>query len=176
MNIQHSTFNAQLPSNAGAQAVRRWKLNVECCKFAFLLLSLSWFGVAHAQSPVLGNVKNFNLSEYFEAPHQTQMKWELTSANAKSVTNGTYLLKDMRIELFRENGQSELVVSAPECVYDPATRTASSAGRCELRSGDGQFVTTGEGFLWNQADTTLRISNRVQTVVQMLPKKKSVKP
>jgi hypothetical protein len=133
---------------------------------AGMFAGMGMLALAHAQAPVLGNVKNFELSEYFEPPRETQMKWELTSAVAQSRTNGAYLLKDMRLEMFREDGRTEIVVLAPECLYDPATKFASSTGAVELRSGDGQLVTRGKGFMWNQADSSLRISNRVETVVQ----------
>jgi len=156
------------PFFLGRQFTRLFLMLGICCFSGTWMLELGF-----SQSPVLGNVKNFNLSEYFEAPHQTRMKWELTSASAQGRTNGTYLLKEMRIEMYREDGRREFVVIAPECIYDTAKQQASSAGPLELQSGDGQFVTTGEGFLWNQADQNLRISNHVQTVVRELPKTKS---
>jgi len=44
-------------------------------------------------------------------------------------------------------------------------------GRLKLRTGDGNYRVTGEGFLWRQNDSSLTISNNVRTVIERRQKK-----
>ena len=68
-------------------------------------------------------------------------------------------------QTFRKNGEGELVVEAPQCVYDSEQRLVSSPGPLHLQTADGSFVLEGEGFSWQQANAVLFVSNRVHTVV-----------
>jgi len=60
-----------------------------------------------------------------------------------------------------------LVVRAPQCNYSLFSAVANSAGHIELQSGDGKFHVEGEGFLWRQNASSLTISNRVRTLIDM---------
>ncbi len=119
----------------------------------------------HAQQPMPGRISNFKVApEYYPPPHQSQMKTLVQGAQA--VPQGDLIvLQDARLETFREDGASELIVQAPECVYDRTKRTASSSGPLHVSSGDGKFLLQGDGFLWAQADSSLQISNNVYTRV-----------
>ena len=44
---------------------------------------------------------------------------------------------------------------------------ASSSGQLKMESGDGKFHMEGKGFLWQQNEMTLILSNHVHTVLQM---------
>ena len=116
-------------------------------------------------------VKDFNWPEFYDPPHQNQMKLLLAGAEAQPQPNGKFLIKELKLETYRENGEREVTVVAPECVYDSAHRVANSAGRLQVRTGDGQFAIEGEGFLWQQTNSTLIISNRVHTIVRPGPRK-----
>lgn len=123
-----------------------------------------------AQPAVLGTVKNFSISGYYqEAPYQQQMEWEFMSAEAIRQADGTFLIREMRIEAFEKNGNRQAVVSAPESVYDPVAHAAHSPGPLEVQSGDGRFILKGEGFLWREKDLVLTISNKVHTIVGDVP-------
>ena len=131
------------------------------------ILGLAWPGErALAQPTLLGTATNFTMSEYFAPPHDLQMKSLVSGREAQPQTGGRYLIKGLRIETFDEQGTQQAVVEAPECVYDGTTRTARSAGRLRAVSTQGQFIVTGEGFLWRQDDSMLLISNRVHTIVR----------
>jgi lipopolysaccharide export system protein LptA len=67
--------------------------------------------------------------------------------------------------MFETNGQPQVVVSAPECIYDLSDHLANSPGKLFLRNGDGKIHIEGEGFLWRQAESFLTISNDVKTLI-----------
>lgn len=122
---------------------------------------------AHAQ-PSVGTVKGFSaVGGYFDPPHETQMKSLITGAEAEMLSGGRIRVKKkLKIEVFRVNGEREIVVEAPECLYDSSEHTADSPGRLQVQSGDGRFSVTGEGFRWQQDEGRLTISNQVRSVIQ----------
>jgi hypothetical protein len=128
------------------------------------------FNVAvHAQSNVVGHASDFTSVEYYEAPHQQQIKSRLSGAEASPEPGGLLVVKQLKLETFDLNGKSEIVVDAPECVYDTLNGVATSPGQLQVRTGDGKFHVEGRGFLWRQSDSFLTISNRVRTVIEILP-------
>jgi len=120
-----------------------------------------------AQQSIFGRVKDFSVPEYYDPPRQNQVKSLLTGAEAQPQADGTFLIKEVKLETYRETGERTVIVVAPECVYDSARRTASSASRIQVQTGDGQFSIEGEGFLWRQSVSSLIISNRVHTTVRL---------
>jgi len=137
---------------------------------ALLVAGLS---ALRAQAPVnkaaasLGKIRNFKMPlSYFDARSQGQAKSVLMGKEAFPQPDGTYLIKELRLETYRENGEREFLVTAPECVFDQKNRIASSPGKLQAQSIDGRLVIEGEGFLWRQAEARLVISNQVRTVVR----------
>ncbi len=116
--------------------------------------------------PGIGEVSNFSTSEYYEPPNERQVKFQLTGANARRLTGGKVLLSQMQLETFRETGQRDTIIEAPECTYDTLQRVASSPGQLHVRSGDGRLTVDGEGFLWQQDNSLLTVSNQVRALVQ----------
>jgi hypothetical protein len=114
----------------------------------------------------VGTASNFTMSEYYDAPNEKQMKSLILGAEAQPQPGGRYLIKGLHLELFTEKGERQMIVEAPECVYDGAKRMANSSGRLQAQSGDGRFFVEGEGFLWRQDAVTLTISNRVHTTLR----------
>ena len=127
---------------------------------------VSFFNLAssHAQL-ALGTASDFSTSAYFNPPHETQMKSLVTGAEARPQPGGGLLITKLRLETFHEDGAREMLVEAPECVFNPAKATASSSGKVTMQTGDGQYLVEGEGFCWRQDEGILSISNRVRTVV-----------
>src|SRR3989442_777248 len=125
---------------------------------AFVMFS----GIVFAQQPPV-KVKNFNASESYDPPHQAQMKFLLQGAEAEPLTAGRYLVKELKLQTFLQDGKRELLVEAPQCVYDAQAHSASSPGRLRVQSGDGKLSIEGEGFLWRQTNSSLFISNQVHT-------------
>lgn len=120
-----------------------------------------------AQSNVVSHANDFTSVEYYPAPHQQQMKSRLSGAEAQPLPGGLLAIKQLKLEIFRPDGKPEIIVRAPECVYNQLDGTASSPGRLEVRTGGDQVLIEGEGFLWRQNDSFLTISNQVRTVIKM---------
>lgn len=136
------------------------------------IVTLHLFAGETNQSPAateagsFGRVKDFYVPEYYEAPNQNQMKSLLRGAEAEPQPNGRVIIHELLVETYNRDGSTELIVRAPECTYNSITQSASSAGRFEARSGDGRMHIRGEGFLWQQTNSTFTISNRVHTVIR----------
>jgi hypothetical protein len=114
-----------------------------------------------------GHTRNFSSVKYFdEAPFQQQMKSRLSGADAQPLPGGLLVIKQPKLETFNTNGSPQAIVEVTECVYDIKNGTANSAGHLRLQSGDGKIRTEGDGFLWRQDDSFLRISNHVHTVIE----------
>jgi lipopolysaccharide export system protein LptA len=121
-------------------------------------------GLAYAQK--VGSGKGIKFSDYYDPPHETQMKWLLEGASAVPMAGGRSVqITEAKAQTFRETGEGELVVETPQCVYDSDQRLVSSPGPLHLRTADGSFDLQGEGFSWQQAKSVLFVSNRVHTIV-----------
>ena len=98
-----------------------------------------WCGVsAYAQLSGLGSAEGFDANEYYEAPDHTKLKWRITGAKAQPKERSLMLLSGMQLQMFAKTGERQLVVDAPECLYDPAKRTASFS---PFTSGSRAFAT-----------------------------------
>ncbi len=122
-------------------------------------------GVAQ-QTPV-GHATDFTSESYFEPPHEQQVKLRLSGAEASPLPGGLLDVKKLKVETFNEAGKPEVIVRAPQCTYAPLDGVANSAGALELQTGDGRFRVAGEGFLWRQSASSLTISNRVRTMIDV---------
>ena len=120
-----------------------------------------------APPTTLGQATDFTSDEYFESPNDQKVKMRLSGASASPLPAGKLDITDLKIETFDLTGKTKEIIRAPECVYSTDDGVASSAGHLELETGDGKMRTTGDGFLWQQSDQSLTISNNVHTVVQM---------
>jgi hypothetical protein len=121
----------------------------------------------HAQQAPIGHATDFTSEAYFEPPNDQQVKMRLSGAEASPLPGGLLDVKKLKVETFNTNGLTLAVVQAPQCTYAPLDGRASSAGRLEIRSGDGKFRVEGEGFLLRQTNWSLTISNRVRTLIEM---------
>jgi lipopolysaccharide export system protein LptA len=122
---------------------------------------------ASGQQTVMGRVKNFSVSpDYYDPPHQAQAKSLLQGAEAVPMAGGQQVqITQARLRTFREDGAEEMLVVAPECLYESRSRSVRSAGPLEVQTADGKFSLQGEGFSWQQTNSTLVISNQVRTRV-----------
>jgi len=107
-------------------------------------------------------------TETYPPPHTNQKKTVFSGLEASPQPDGTLLIKQLKIETFRENGDGEMVFEAPDCVLDQRTHAAGSPGSLQIHSADGKLRISGTGFLWRQAATnsSLTISNNIETVLQ----------
>lgn len=119
--------------------------------------------IGRAQPAVSG--QGFKFTEYFPAPHETQMKWMLEGAKAERQPDGRILGTEVKYLTFRETGGGEMTVQAPQCFYSREQRSLSSAGPLHVETADGRFAIEGEGFIYQQTNSTLWVSNRVHTIL-----------
>ena len=129
---------------------------------------ISFFAIPNGRTQLSGvqHASNFTSVEYFEPPQQQQMKSRLSGAEAQPQAGGLLVIKQLNLETFDANGKPEMIVNAPECVYDTFNRVANSPGHLVAQTGDGKFHVEGDGFLWRQNDSFLTISNNVHTVIE----------
>jgi lipopolysaccharide export system protein LptA len=104
--------------------------------------------------------------EYYDVPYEKQMKSLLEGARVQPQPNGRYICNEIKFQTFLQNGSTQIVVSAPGCFFDSTLHTISSPGPLEMRTADGKFSIAGEGFLLQQTNSNLIISNRVHTIVE----------
>ena len=132
------------------------------------MLPLATVGfVSSAQN--FGNtvVKDFAaVLENHKAPHETQIKSLLQGTEAEPQSGGRVLIRGLKLQTFTDSGDVEMIVLAPQCVFDTARKAVFSDGHLEVLSGDGRLSFEGEGFLWQQTNNVLIISNRVQTLIR----------
>ena len=146
------------------------KLSLVLWVFASMLACV-WLAVRAQAQPSIGTATDFSTAEYFDPPHENQVKLLITGAEAQLQSGGRYLVRKLKLETFRETGQREITVEAPECLFDSTRRLASSSGHLQVETGDGRFRVEGEGFLCDlrSDQPNLTISNRVRTVIRKLP-------
>src|SRR6266404_5505100 len=68
-----------------------------------------------AQGPKVIEGKSLKFPEYWEAPHETQLKSLLEGARVQPQAGGLYLISEAKLQTFRADGVAEMVVTAPEC-------------------------------------------------------------
>ena len=112
------------------------------------------------------HASNFTSTEYYEPPHQRQIKSILSGAEALPQPGGQLIIKQLKLETFDLDGKLEITILAPECIYDTLKGVANSPGHLQLRTGDGKILTEGDGFLWRQSEQLLTISNNVCSVIE----------
>lgn len=130
------------------------------------LLSLWACGLAPAAEPlVLPGVvlKDFVWPDYYPPPREKQLRFRLQAAEATPGEGGWVQVRQVTLERFSPQGQSELRVRAEGCRFHTGTQEAQSAGPLELELQSGRLRLEGVGFLWRQSNTWLVVSNRVKT-------------
>jgi lipopolysaccharide export system protein LptA len=141
-----------------------------------LLLASSIVGVLSiraAQRPGLPNVQGFKAPARYPAkPGQPERLQSLLYGDvAAPQMDGRVIIQGLRIELYpdQDSAPTNLIVRAPQCVFDRNAATAYSSNRLQVLSGDGRLSIEGIGFLWRQTNSSLQISNDVKTLIRDEP-------
>jgi lipopolysaccharide export system protein LptA len=108
--------------------------------------------------------QGIKFTEYYPT-RQTQLKSVLECARAQPQPDGRILGTVIKYQTFTEAGAGEMTVQAPQCYYDREQRTISSSGPLHVQAAEGNFSIEGEGFLFQQTNSTLWVSNRVHTIL-----------
>src|ERR1041384_2691402 len=132
----------------------------------FSVLAGAVFLLLVAQAQVLGPIKGFKLADPLPPPHENEIKSLLEAATAFRLPDEQVALTNAVLRTFRENGQPDLTAKAAYALCNLDAHSASSPGPLQAATADGKFSIVGEGFLWQQTNATLVISNRVRTEVQ----------
>lgn len=142
---------------------------------ALVCLSAVTWRVARAQPKLvsIGAASDFSTSVYYDPPNQDKLLSTIIAAEAEPQPAGQFRLKKLKLEAFAITGERQLIVEAPNCLYDSSKQTASSPGALHVQSADGALVLEGEGFFWDQKPQRLTISNRVHTTISVVKKGRS---
>lgn len=127
---------------------------------------LVFTGLLHAQQMTGIEAMDFKIQlEMYPPPNETQVKTLLEGAKAEPGPNGRILLSAASVKTFETNGTLQLVADAPKCVFDSTGKTVSSDGALKVHTADGKFVLEGQGFVLQQTNSDLVISNNVHTII-----------
>lgn len=108
-----------------------------------------------------------NISD-FQAPVANPNGRKIMLKGENAAPKGDTLLEvtRLRVDTFRSNNVPEMVVLAPQCLYDRTSGEASSSGELAVLSADTRLAIRGEGWLFKTGEGNLVISNRVRALVQ----------
>ncbi len=112
-----------------------------------------------------GIQKGFKAAEFFGPPNETRMQSLLQAEKVQPFSEKLFLLSGLTLQTYREDGEPELLIKAPQCLYDRDAKSASSPGPLRVTTADGKFSIEGEGFSLLQTNSSLIISNRVWTMI-----------
>ena len=137
-----------------------------CFRAALVVLALGlvMFARVGRSQPVVGG-QGYKFTEYYDPPHETQLKMLLEGARAQRLPDGRIQVSDAKYRTYSPTGQGEMTVEAPECFYNSGQRSICSSGPLHVQTADGKFSIEGEGFLWQQTNSTLLVSNQVHTII-----------
>lgn len=138
------------------------------CRLSFFIFHFSLFillaWAATAQLARVGQAKGFKLPDYYPARNGVQqIKTLLTGAEVQFSSNGMVLLTEPRITNYTESGEIDWTVSSSEATANWLTHSASGTNHVVFRSADGNLFVRARGFLWQQTNSLLILSNETLT-------------
>ncbi len=135
------------------------------CSLLLVVLAPAFRNAEGAALGLGGVQKGFKAAEFFGPPNETRMQSLLKAETVQPYSDKLFLLSGLTLQTYRESGEAELLVKAPQCLYNQDAKSASSAGPLRVTTADGKFSIEGEGFSLLQTNSSLVISNRVWTVI-----------
>src|SRR5439155_14409299 len=93
-------------------------------------------------------------------------EWVASYLSASQIAADTELIQGLQLVLFDSAGQSNLVVTTPQCMFDLRSKVVSSTDALQARSVSGELSLAGEGFECRLSDERLIVSNRVHAVIR----------
>ena len=108
---------------------------------------------------------------YYQAHELTRgqtnrLKLLITSKTAELLPNYTYRLGGMYLQHQDGFGRTNLIARSPECFYNYAQKTISSAASLSVNADNGVLYLEGVGFFGNFTNMTLNLSNNVETRIR----------
>lgn len=132
------------------------------------LLSSSLFGQIRQGFKGIGS----RYPEFYELPstgraQTNRLKGMFFGNEWQHLSNKVFRVSGMRIEHYELAGSTNLIATAPECLFDAEARVAWSAGPLEIVGMDGGLKIRGtRGFYARMRESTLTLSNKVRTAIQ----------
>lgn len=132
------------------------------CVGGVVLALIAMLAVATAQmsATMPQKILGFEVPEYDE---EGRLKTRIQGAEALLLTNGTIQVKDVRLEFYRE-GQLDVTMTAPLCLYDRRTNRAFSDSPVRIESAVATI--TGVGFRWSSAEANAVIEDQATVVLK----------
>jgi hypothetical protein len=130
-------------------------------------VGVAW--MAAGQLTRTGVGRNFMFPDYYPITNGVARKKSvLTGEESRLVTNNVIALTHPRIEFFRPDGTNlEWTAIARECVVDIGTREVSGTNKIFYRTAEDSLFQTGKGFLWQQSNGVLILSNDTFTWIDI---------
>ena len=115
--------------------------------------------------------ENIKFPIYYQAHELTRgqtnrLKLLITSKTWELLPNSTYRLGGMYLQHQDGFGRTNLIASSPECFYNHAQKTISSAASLSVNADNGLLYLEGVGFFGNFTNMTLNLSNKVETRIR----------
>jgi lipopolysaccharide export system protein LptA len=99
-----------------------------------------------ADTHVGNSVKGFKAPlEYFDPPHELQVKSYLEGSESEFLSNGMIGLRGAKLLTYHDDGSVEMIAMAPQCVYDTRQRTVSSTGQLQVQTLDSGLAVLHQG-------------------------------
>lgn len=105
--------------------------------------------------------------DYQDPPFESIPRTILSGAEAEPLSSSHLIeIRKIQLQMLNTNGDVEMTITAPQCVLDLEKHEVNSSGKVEIRTADGKLLNSGEGFLWQQTNSVLYISNSMSTRIR----------
>jgi len=148
---------------------RRTSRSVSASAGAIIALAAAWTCAPAFGQGFQGEGIKFPI--YYQAHELTKgqtnrLKLLITSKTAELLPNSIYRLGGMYLQHQDGFGRTNLIASSPECFYNHAQKTISSAASLSVNADNGLLYLEGVGFFGNFTNMTLNLSNKVETRIR----------
>lgn len=125
--------------------------------------------------PTFGQVSLGGRGKNFVAPVTDAQgrKSVLRGKDVKPAGKGLVEITGMQAETYRGQ-EKDLVVEAPQCLFDSKSNTATSPGDLSIRTADERFSIQGRGFHWQLGDSRSNSKLAISNAVHSLVRKRSI--
>lgn len=131
-----------------------------------LLAGATSLWLARAQNNQLGEGKDFTFPDYYPSSDGVaRLRSVITGEKYRFLSNNIFIaLTQPRIESFREDGKTlEWSAIGREATVDINTREVHGNTNMFFRTADDRLFLSGVGFLWQQGNSVLILSNKTFT-------------
>ncbi len=142
---------------------------IQCLVVATIAMAMARGLLAHGQfSQTTAKselVRDFILPDYYPSSNGVRrLKTRVSGAEARILSNGVFAIKQARLESYREDGATlEWVAVSPACTVDMKSKLVRGNTNLFFHTADETFFLSGEGFLWQQTNSILLLSNQTRT-------------